>query len=1036
LTRRSPFLGPLLLFAAAVVGSLLPAPSHAQGFGQNKVQYRRFDWHILPTAHFDVYFYPGEDSIAASVALLAEQAQDKLAHDIGHRLVRRVPILLYGSHAEFEQTNVTLESLNEGVGGFTEVFKNRVVLPFMGNYRDLRHVLVHELTHAFIFDMMYGGPLEALLTRQYLFQLPLWFNEGLAEYLSIGWDSEADMFMRDGAVNGYLVPLDQISGGFLAYKEGQSALKYLVDKYGAEKLRDVLFSARSSRSLDKSFQKNLGVSVEKFSREWMKKLRKDYWPEVAQRDEGDRLFRRLTDHVNQGSYLNVNPAVSPDGSQVAFISDRSLASDIELLDTATGETVRRLVKGERSRAFESFHILRTSLCWSPDGQRIAFTAKSGPGDVLYLLDVTSGDVVEKIRLPVGTAAFPAWSPDGSRIAFVGLSRGQNDIYELTLATRAARRLTEDLAEERDLTWSPDGKEIAFSSDRGTRVPPVNLDDLAGRHDRHAIYALAVADGSVRVLVNTGGDDTNPVWSPDGKRLAYVSDKNGTSNLYLLTFETGEVLALTNVLGGVYSPTWSVKNDRIVISEFTQGGWDIFVSKEPIGNEATLAALRTRPTPTPLGIARPEPETEVNDLRAEGARELAEADSVRRENLRRSGRTPDERAESEPPRRPESQKDTLADSDELPPDSLALASAQVPRKSHRYKLRFTTDAVSGGVQYSSLIGLGASTQISLSDILGNHRIYLATDYISSLSNSDILALYYYLARRTDFGIGLFHYRQYYFSSITPLGEEFSTDRYFSTRNYGAVALASYPFTRFLRVEGDMSYITVERTDYVYDPQEDVLFAEGPITTSRVVAPTASLIHDNAVYGYYGPVSGSRWQLSYTQGLRLTRSDRRFNAMSADLRTYVPLGRQYSIALRGVGAMSNGPEAQSYFIGGPYTLRGYDFFDFRGTRIAFTNLEFRYPFVRRLDLDFPLKMSLRGIGGVAFLDAGSAWHAGESPVLFERGPDGKTRLKDLHASYGAGLRAGVAFFLVHLDFAWRLHLDRSSRMKTQLTIGEEF
>jgi len=165
------------LCAGLVLLTLAALPAGAQSFGKNKVQYRTFDWKIVSSTHFDVYYYQGGDSLALRVLDLAEKANIKLTRDMGHILSNKVPIILYLSHNDFAQTNVTTEMLDGSTGGFTELLKNRVVLPFAGSYEELRHVVVHELTHAFMFDMLYSGGLPSFITRQNIVYVPLWFAE-------------------------------------------------------------------------------------------------------------------------------------------------------------------------------------------------------------------------------------------------------------------------------------------------------------------------------------------------------------------------------------------------------------------------------------------------------------------------------------------------------------------------------------------------------------------------------------------------------------------------------------------------------------------------------------------------------------------------------------------------------------------------------------------------------------------------------------------------------------------------------------------
>src|SRR5262249_17293007 len=136
------------LFAGSALAVTLFAgaatPASAQYFGQNKVQYRQYDWRSITSDHFEVYFYSGLDSLSMRVLDLAEKTHSLLSKRMGHSLTHRVPIVLYGSHNDFSQTNITPELVDAGTGGFTEALRNRVVLPFTGSYEDLRHVVVHE----------------------------------------------------------------------------------------------------------------------------------------------------------------------------------------------------------------------------------------------------------------------------------------------------------------------------------------------------------------------------------------------------------------------------------------------------------------------------------------------------------------------------------------------------------------------------------------------------------------------------------------------------------------------------------------------------------------------------------------------------------------------------------------------------------------------------------------------------------------------------------------------------------------------------
>ncbi|MBU1882072.1 biopolymer transporter Tol, partial [bacterium] len=215
----------LLLTIAALAS--IGLHSEASGFGKNKVQYFTPEWSYIQSEHFDVYFPQSGLTIAEFVAQTAEDAYVELSASYNYELRERISIITYPSHNSFQATNVTFSSPEEGVGGFTEFFKNRVVIPYEGSYEQLRHVTHHELAHAVMLEMIYGGGIGSLLSSLSRMPLPLWFIEGLAEYESRhGWDTDSDLFMRDATINGYLPPISEM-GGYLNYKGGQSVLYYI-----------------------------------------------------------------------------------------------------------------------------------------------------------------------------------------------------------------------------------------------------------------------------------------------------------------------------------------------------------------------------------------------------------------------------------------------------------------------------------------------------------------------------------------------------------------------------------------------------------------------------------------------------------------------------------------------------------------------------------------------------------------------------------------------------------------------------------------
>src|SRR5947207_8856496 len=189
--------------ALSMAGALLvaaPQSGDAQYFGQNKVQYRTFDFRIIETEHFNDYHYPAGGTAALDAARIAERSYARLSRILNHKFQGRKPIILYASSSEFQETNVTSVG-GEGIGGVTEFFKHRMVLPFTGSYADLEEVIQHEMTHQFQFDVFsrgrIGGGVQTLMTVH----PPGWFMAAMAAYHSREpIDPDAATWLRGAAL--------------------------------------------------------------------------------------------------------------------------------------------------------------------------------------------------------------------------------------------------------------------------------------------------------------------------------------------------------------------------------------------------------------------------------------------------------------------------------------------------------------------------------------------------------------------------------------------------------------------------------------------------------------------------------------------------------------------------------------------------------------------------------------------------------------------------------------------------------------------
>ncbi|MCX6844687.1 MAG: BamA/TamA family outer membrane protein [candidate division WOR-3 bacterium] len=576
----------------ALVGTVLIAAVAAAQysyFGENKVQTRDYQFQNFETEHFRVLFYPGGEGLAEFAGRSAEEYYSQTSKDLGVEVEGKVPLIMYLAPGQFGETNVVLDVLDEGVGGFSELIKNRIVVPFDGSYYDLHHVIGHELTHIFEFQMYYRSKLASLLGAIDEFSVPLWVLEGFAEFQS-GWvNVSSDDFTRDLVINNRLVPLQDLSDGmgYLVYREGESFFRYVEEKYGRKKVYEFMLALRSKRKLDGAFASVFGVAIKRFSSDWEKYLQMKYWPQVVKLDNFERLAKRLTNHVDDGSIYNTAPAISPSGTKIVMISDRSEYTDVYVVSAFDGRVLKRLVKGERSGGFESVHLVRPGVAWSPDEKTIAVVATSAGRDNVTLIDYETGRIRRRIYGNLDGIYSPRFSPDGKQIVFVGLKNGFSDIYTAEADRGEPRRVTYDMYDDRDPVFSPGGDTIAFVSDR----PDQGEVWMPGRY---AVW-LRDQEGSIARLTDRGGQLSHPVFSHGGQYLLYAAS-DSASNIYAYSLVTNRIVRRTDFLGDVSYLTLSRDDRKLAFAYFHNVGWDVAVMLDPLEN---LPADSGKPYQPPL-----------------------------------------------------------------------------------------------------------------------------------------------------------------------------------------------------------------------------------------------------------------------------------------------------------------------------------------------------------------------------------------------------------------------------------------------------
>jgi len=600
-----PSIRPLILLALVLGALLVPLhPAAAQiepqwngeGFGKNKVQYRSFKWSIYHSPHFNVYYYPGEEVLLQKIVSFAESAYDQLSRDFNFQIKDPIPLIYYATHSAFEQNNVILNFIPEGVGAFASPARFRMVLPVDVPDPNLMQLILHELTHIFQYHMLFQGSLaKAVATGP-----PTWFMEGMASYMAKDESARDKMFLRDAVVNDQIPSIKRDFGGFFAYRYGHAVFDFVEERWGKEGFLDFLYEIRNTigSRVDRAVQRAFKMDPEDFDAEFRRWLRKKYLAQLLETGEpGDfgRRFR-IEEEGNEASGAWVtSPAASPSGDLVAALSSYRGDIDVVLFDGKKRHLLRNLTKGYSNDyqylAAQELALGRAfgrDLSFSPDGNTIAIFAKREKARSLLLIDVLNGGVKRIVDMGTIEQPYaPSWSPDGKTIAFSGNEAGKFDIFLLEVESAKLRHFTNDDVYDGAPVFSPDGQSIVYISVVGNGYAK--------------IFRSPVDTPGQRFQLTSGDSNENdPLFSPDGKRVYFTSDRDGRDNIYSLDLAGGEIRQYTNVVTGAFMPTvlrdLANQKESLVFTGYWKGRMDLYTSEidQPV-KEAQASRIPTEPT---------------------------------------------------------------------------------------------------------------------------------------------------------------------------------------------------------------------------------------------------------------------------------------------------------------------------------------------------------------------------------------------------------------------------------------------------------
>jgi Tol biopolymer transport system component len=949
--------------AAALFGA---SSAGAQGYyGQNQVQYQQFKWRVLRTEHFDVHYYPQEALGAKIAARMAERSYARLSRLLNYSFKERKPIVIFASRGDFAQSNV-FGDLGEGVGGVTDFLHQSNTFFLEMDLAETEHVMTHEMVHQFQYDVFARGHAGNGLETIAQVGPPGWFMEGMAEYLSIGPNHPAtDAIMRDAALNGNLPTVKQMEqqpDRYFPYRYGEAFWRWIGQRWGDEIIGEILASS-PTLGIDRAFKRHTGFDLSELGDEWKETMQTTYLPGIANLDRPRKVAQALLNEKRTGGIIPVYvaPAFSPDGRQIAYISSGSLLRaevflDLYLADATTGKRLKRLTTSTLNPEFEELRYVYSQSAFSPDGRTLAFTAQTGGKDVLYLENVKSLSIERRLDTGLEGMIGPTWSPDGKQIIFSGAKGGFTNLYKIDRDGRNLQQITVGDWAALMPAWSPDGRRVAFVSDRG---PDTDFQTL--KFGKWQINILDLQSGNIDVIPGQAGKNLNPQWAPDGKSLAYISDRTGIAQLFIYDFDAKEQYQITKFIGGVQSITentpaisWARQADKIAFTYMDNGQFTIWSLSNP-------RQLKKNPYREPPKVAVVAQMSAADSAVQRASQAAAALDALARQQAAANPQAP--ARDTTNGRRVSVYRGPsgLRPSADLPAagtpgsespvsvaallDSTALALPNPATFTDEpYKASLKAEAVQrpsiGYAQDNGLYGGGVfgGTGIIFGDLLGNRHLITAAAINGRVDEAQIYLDYVSLSRRLSWSAG-FQQQPYFFlanaTQGTLPGNQYQVseelDRFIIR---SAFFTSIYPKNRFQRYEIGMSATNIDRSAEFVSQIADLTsgFTTGAFVDSikgtgsfDFASPYVAYVSDNALFNGTGTgIYGHRYR--YQVGTNVGTQN--WMSYVADLRRYDAIIFSYLTLATHLYANVNVGSGETLFpqyLSNPYSpnyIRGYD------------------------------------------------------------------------------------------------------------------
>ena len=1050
-------------------------------FGKNRIQYRPFKWQVLTSQNFEVYFYEGGQQTATLAAQLAETDFDRVTEILGYSPFSRTKIFVYTSIQDLNQSNVGLNLSSEREIREENLAKSRIEIAYSGNSLSFRKELIREVSRVYVHDMLYGGSIKESLQNSLLLSVPDWFMNGITSYISEGWSTEMDSYMRDAILNKTLKKPSQTLGKESALV-GQSIWNFVAEKYGKDNISNILNLTRIIRNEQTSISSTLGMPFSKVIKEW-----REYYAVMAENINANYVnptYDYKIEDIKFNSSNRVNKfKISPDGAFLAISKNELGRSSVEVMDLKTKRNVTILTSGYKTLN-QSIDLNTPLLSWTKGGTLAVIYENQGDVILNIYNDITEKDLTGKFASRKFLKDFDQVqdfdvSDNGTTLILSAVSKGQNDLFLYDIARGSVQQLTNDLYDDLSPRFVGSAGKVIFTSNRLKDSLDVDKGSYKTLSNR---FNLFLHEGKpkqeiLKRLVDSIGSISNPIVA-DGNTVYFLSDEKGIRNIYRLTANDSTLVQVSNSRNDIQDFDFASSTNSLVM-KILEGNSEIITFKQKADftvkynlpytgrNVKLYGIVQTTNTPNDKPKIDSPNTVVASETPVVKSKIVLEKGEIDTENyLFDSGAFTKKNVDN--------QANTIKNEKKNKVEK--IVSSKQNRKENikiRGPIDYNNPFVVNNTNLDFIVdplpqrGFGLKGTINMNDLLENHHLQGGVFITPNLKNTDLWGQYSYLANRIDYSV------RYDRRAISDDNEQGPKKYHFNKLTFSA----SYPINTNTRVSFSPSYTTNRFLDL------SIPNLATPDGFSDYVGGRVEFVYDNTISHGLNQLEGTRFRVRFDHYTGIANSKDGFDRFYADIRHYLRFGRGIILAGRLSGGHSFGNAPKQTVMGGmdnwlecqyenrtdnnnPFNssrfdnkdiffldyatpLRGFNINKLSGTSHLAFNVELRVPIAKYI-YDGPIYSNFfKNLQLTTFTDVGTAW-TGVGPFSRKNGFNTsvigggqlpfRATVTDFRnpflIGYGLGARTTLLGYFIKYDIGWGLENKEVKAPISYVTLGFDF